>query len=545
MDLRDAVRILRRRWLSIVAVVVLALAVAAGLSYLQTPQYESDAQLFVSSASSSTNRDNGATYLNGLAATQKAPSYAELVTQSELTKAVVDDLRLDMTPAELASRLSATASTDSALIRISARDADAATAQRICSATAAELRSTIAEIETPPRSRTPLLQATVTDSASLPTSPVSPNVPLNLAVAMLLGLLLGLALAILRERTDTSVRSHAEIEEVLEASVLGSVNTEGAGGRDPLIENLKTYTPFAEAFRVIRTNLQFVDVDSPQKSLVVTSALPGEGKTTTAVNVAISLATAGQRVLLMDADLRRPRIAEYLHLEGAVGVTSLLLRRVGLDDAVQRHSSGLHLLASGPIPPNPAELLQSQAMSSLLGEVRARYDVVVIDSPPLLPVTDAALLAAQTDGALVVVRFGRTSRDQLASAASRLRGVGSRVLGTVINRVPTRARAYGYGYDYGYGYGYGPTSKPTSDAWTAPLQQPAEDDRTAAGAHAAPVSAPTPSGQPEGTTVETPSATGIPIVEEPTAGSDGDAAADGSEERLELSAFWRSRGAGS
>ena len=161
-----------------------------------------------------------------------------------------------------------------------------------------------------------------------------------------------------------------------------------------LLSDLPPHSPRVEAFRILRTNLQFVDVDKKLKVFVVTSSVPGEGKTSTASNTALALQTAGQRTLLIDGDMRRPQLAKLFDLEGSVGLTSVLLGRVSLEEAVQEHRpSGLSVLTSGSLPPNPAELLQSHAMEQLLEKARTDFDVIVIDAPPLLPVTDAALIA--------------------------------------------------------------------------------------------------------------------------------------------------------
>lgn len=166
------------------------------------------------------------------------------------------------------------------------------------------------------------------------------------------------------------------------------------------------------------------------------------------VNLALALAQGGEHVLLIECDLRRPRAARSLGLDAAVGVTTVLVGKATLAEALQE-VDGLDVLAAGAIPPNPAELIQSGAMKDLLAEVRHRYDVVLMDAPPLLPVTDAALLAAQADGALVVVRHGKTTRDQLRGALQRLRQVDGAALGIVFNMTPRSGGAYGYGYGYG------------------------------------------------------------------------------------------------
>ena len=222
---------------------------------------------------------------------------------------------------------------------------------------------------------------------------------------------------------------------------------------------LASATPWAEAFRVLRTNMQYVDVDHDQKVLVVTSSLPGEGKTTTAVNLAVTLTQAGHRVALIECDLRRPLIADRLELDPAVGTTSVLIGKIKAEDAMQRYAdTTLDVMVSGHLPPNPSELLQSQAMETFLLDLRVRYDIVILDAPPLLPVTDAALLATRADGAVVVVSHGRTTRDQLSTAVARLESVGAKTLGVVMNLTPTKKSGGSYGY--GYGYGYAPLEEP-------------------------------------------------------------------------------------
>ena len=264
-----------------------------------------------------------------------------------------------------------------------------------------------------------------------------------------------MGLAVLREVLDTSISSSEDIGMITSSPVLGHINTDGPAAEQAPEVVLRTATPWAEAFRVLRTNMQFVEVDSEQRVFVVSSAIPGEGKSTVVANLAVTLAVAGQRVALVDADLRRPKIARRLGLDQSVGLTSVLIGRVELADAMQSYGdTTLHVLAAGPRPPNPSELLQSRAMGELVEELRRSYDVVLFDSPPLLPVTDGALLSAQADGLLAVVRHGKTSRDQLRHALERVEQVGAKCVGIVVNLAPTRRGSRGYGYGYGYQYGY-------------------------------------------------------------------------------------------
>jgi capsular exopolysaccharide synthesis family protein len=232
--------------------------------------------------------------------------------------------------------------------------------------------------------------------------------------------------------------------------VLGVIGYEEDAPEHPLIVQESPQALRAEAFRRLRTNLQFLELDASSRTFVMTSALPGEGKTTTCINLAITLADAGQKVVLVDADLRRPSVAAYMGVEGSVGLTTVLIGKVAVQDALQPWGNGnLDVLAAGQVPPNPSELLGADSMAELVAQLGAEYDVVVIDTPPLLPVTDGAILARVVGGAIVVVGAGTVHRQQLEGALSALETVGARLLGLVVNRVPVKGpgnAAYGYGY---------------------------------------------------------------------------------------------------
>ena len=201
--------------------------------------------------------------------------------------------------------------------------------------------------------------------------------------------------------------------------------------------------------------MQFLEVDDPPRVLVVTSSVPAEGKSTTAINIALALAEAEHNVVLVDGDMRRPRVAEYLDLIGSVGFSTVLAGRASLDEVLQKtRFPGLTALTSGPIPPNPSELLGSMAAQKVLSELRARFDYVIVDSSPLLPVTDAAILAADSDGVLIIARFAKTKRDQLAHAVGNLKNVGARTLGAIFTMTPARGNA-----SYYYSY-YGDVDRP-------------------------------------------------------------------------------------
>lgn len=455
MDLRNYLRILRQRWRTVTIVVALVLGLAAVWTVTATPIYASTAKMYVSASQS----DTSEAYQGGLLSNQRVTSYAQFAVSLDLAKVVIADLGLDMTPAELASKVSAQPQPETSILTLTLTDADPQQAQALAQAYSEGLADMIRERETPPGQDTSLVNASTIDTADLPSAPVSPNPVRNLGLGLMLGLLLGFGCAVLREMMDTSVKSPEDITKSIDVPLLGAIAFDGTAKSRPLVTDLDSHSPRVESFRVLRTNLQFVDVDTPDKVFIVTSALPEEGKTTTSVNLAITLAQAGARTLLIEGDLRRPRASFLLGLDNSVGVTTVLLGTVTFDDALQKHPlSDLHVLGSGAIPPNPADLLQSKAMAELIQQARSRYDMVIIDAPPLLPVTDGALLAAGSDGAIIVVRHGRTTTDQVSHARDRLDQVDARVVGTVLNMVPTRGNQGGYGY--GYGYGYAPTAPP-------------------------------------------------------------------------------------
>lgn len=461
VDLRDYLRTIRRRWALIAVTLLAVVGAAATLTATATPLYASSARIFVST----TPTTESDAYQGGLFSAQRVTSYADLIQNSrDLAQTVITDLSLDLTPDELISKVESEVVPETVIIGLTVKDPDPAEAQRLAQAYADALSDMVRELETPEGSSSPLLKATTVDPATRSSAPVSPNPVRNIGLGVALGLLLGLAVALLREVLDTTIKSVDSVAEAVNAPVLGAIAYDGSARQRPLVTELESHAPRVEAFRVLRTNLQFVKVDAANKVFVVTSAVPGEGKTTTAVNLAITMAEAGHRTLLIECDLRRPRAIQALGLDEAVGVTTVLVGKVSLDDAIQKHvDSNLHVLGSGAIPPNPAELLQSRAMHELLTEVRDRYDMVIIDAPPLLPVTDAALLSAQADGALLIVRHGRTTRDQLDQAVDRLLQVGATPVGVVMNWTPARGprSGYGYGYGYSYGYGYAPTVSST------------------------------------------------------------------------------------
>jgi capsular exopolysaccharide synthesis family protein len=283
--------------------------------------------------------------------------------------------------------------------------------------------------------------------------PSSPNIPLNIALGALIGLALGIGVAVLRSVLDTRIRTPRDVEGVTDRPIIGAIAYDPKARSRPLIVHADPLSPRAESFRALRTNLQFLDMGE-RSSFVVTSSLPDEGKSTTAINLAIALADAGKRVALLDTDLRKPKAAEYLGIEGGAGLTDVLIGRARIEDVMLPWGDrSLYVLPAGRIPPNPSELLGSKQMQVLLASLEREFDVVLCDAPPLLPVTDGAILARATSGAILVVAAGKTNRHQLSSAVEALDTVSAKVAGIVMSMVPTRGPDSYYTYGYGYRYG--------------------------------------------------------------------------------------------
>ena len=449
MQLRDYLHAFRARWIIVVCFVVLGVGAGAALSFLATPSYTATARVYFSLPYGNTSSDlsQGSNYTQSQMA-----SYADLSTTPAVLNPVIKKLNLNTTPGRLAGSITAVSTTQTVIVSISVDDPSPTQAAAIANSVAAELDVVARSLAPTGADGKSTVQATVVTPAIVPTAPTTPKKTRNLVAGFVGGLFLGLVAAVARDRMDTRIRGASEIESMTDAPVLAQIWSDGSLQNHPLIMRDLPRGPQAESYRTLRTNVQFVGIDSRPLTFVVTSALPGEGKSTTAANMAIALGEMELRVLLIDGDLRRPSVARYLGIEGTAGLTTILLGKASFDDVVQPWgASNLDVLASGAVPPNPGELVASRAMENLLEMLRPRYDVILIDSPPLLPVTDAAVLGRQVGGAIVVASAKVLRRDQFKSALTALDHVGCRVLGVVFNQVEEKGhnsyKMYGYETD--------------------------------------------------------------------------------------------------
>ncbi len=300
---------------------------------------------------------------------------------------------------------------------------------------------------------------TVVERAEPNYTPVGPRTTLNVALAALIGGMLAAGAIVLLEYLDDTVKSGDELTALTEAPFLGIVPRmkEAEDEFGPLATLHHPRSDVAECFRVLRTNLQFSSLDRPLRTLLVTSPQPTEGKSTVAANLGVVFAQAGQQVILIDADLRRPVLHRYFQVSNELGLTGTLFgnKNHPSNGLVATEVDNLYFLPSGPLPPNPAEVVASQRMEALVQQLQQAADIVILDSPPLLTVADASILAARVDGVVLVTDCGVSQRTAVRKAAEALRHVGARLLGTVLNRVDTRSDGYYYYYYYYYRSAYG------------------------------------------------------------------------------------------
>ena len=448
MELRGYLDALRLRWWLLAGLTVLG-AVAGLAAFLLTPPvYASTVTFYVSVPPTAGGSSATATQY----AQAKVSSYVTLVTSEEAARRVVADQGLSASPSSVASSVTASAQLNTtvltATVRSGSRDFSVAVARGLAD-TFGPLVDQLDNAGRPEQ----VIAVTVVSGPTSASSAVSPDLKRYLGLGLVGGLVLGALLAVLRDLLDTTARSSAVAAEVVGAPTLAVLDEDADAGRR------------AEPVRQLRTSLAFLRTAAGTARpdvLVVTSALAGEGKTTTALDLARSLAGTGERVLLVEADLRRPGLGAALGLEGGPGLSDVLAGQAELASALRPGGTeGLQVLPAGSVPPNPSELLGSPPMADLVATLRNGFDTVVLDAPPVLPVTDAVVTAAVADGVLLLVRWGRTRRAEVAEAAAMLERGGVTVLGGVLTRrrlTRTQRRRY--------------SSEGPAVAWSAALAHP-------------------------------------------------------------------------
>lgn len=433
MTLQDYIDALRRQWIVIVALTIIGAGAAFGYSRTLPPEYSSTAAVMViPQRGDSTNElVQGSSYVQSLVQT-----YAVLASSPLVLTPVIDDLELDETATQLAKRVSVVNTLNTVVIEISVTDTDKERAQETAAAITDSLIGAVAEVSPSDAEGAPAVRLETIAPAREPQAPIGPNTRLFAIIGAAIGFGLSVAYALFRRVLGTRISERSDIAAVTDAPVIGEI-----------VAWRRTYTILstmlrsrdsrsAESFRALAANLKYVAVDRDLQVVMMTSSAPHEGKSSVSIGLAAALAESNHDVLLIDADLRRSSVATALQLEGAVGVTSILVGDVTFDEAVQ-HSEAMNIdiIAGGATAPNPGQLITSHRLRELVAEARERYEYVIVDSAPALVVSDALWLADLSDGVLVVARSGRTRRKQISAVLSTLKSTKKDVVGIVLNAV--------------------------------------------------------------------------------------------------------------
>lgn len=437
VTIQDLIRLTRRRLVTILTCVVAGILVAALALYITPKAYTATATAYVSVRVADGGSANTGTYFSASQlANQKAQAFASVLASTAVAEGVVDRLALQETPSALASRVSATAVQNASTITVSVRASSADDARRIADAV---IEVASAQLKKLDGDSSPVTLELLS-SASLANVAASPSTSRMLAIGLLAGLVVGYGVALLKTLLDRRVRLSEDIVRTTSIPVVAVVPQANAIGRETR-EDAEPDFQLEEALRKLRTNLKFASVDDELKVCVVSSPNPAEGKSSVAFKLAQVMAAAGEDVVLIDADLRRPTDDKSLGVDGTLGLSQVLAGSVTLDRALQKtDQAGLFVLPAGQIPPNPSELLGSQKMAELV-DALSKELFVILDAPPLLPVTDAAVLSRVASGVLLVVRSGKTNTDELEVALENVARAGGRTVGIVLNAVPVSKAA--------------------------------------------------------------------------------------------------------
>lgn len=441
---REVARAIGQLWWVVTALIIVGGLAAATFSLLQTPQYEASATSYVTSGAGTEDAAQSA-YQGSLASQQRVMSYTRLASSEAVVSQALKSSNVRLSVADAVKRISATAAPDTVLLTINVSDPSREVAATLANAVSNSLSQYVNQLETPSGGGQPLAKVTLVSPAVVKPNPVTPKPVRNVILGGLVGLIVGICFIVARSILRNRVIDETDLSDREALSVLGVVPRDQSIASGSSLDFATGASTAVEAIRKIRTNLSFVNVDTPPRTILVTSAGEKEGKTTLSLNLAAALAEAEKRVLLVDGDFRRPQVHKRNGLVGKIGLTNALRGDAELNDVIQESpTSGLWILAAGPTPPNPAELLGSQRASQVFSELAQWFDFVIIDSPPVLPVADALVLTQWVDGIILVARSGVVRKSDLKYALDELRRAEGKLLGYVLTGVKASGSRYRY-----------------------------------------------------------------------------------------------------
>lgn len=442
MDLLEYLRAVRQYWWAATLLAAIGLAFGVLAVREEPDRFRASVTFFVVTRAD----ESVASAVQGdQFAQRRVNSYVELLQSDRLAERIAARSEIQLEPGRIRTLITGTADLDTVLLRAHVTSTSRNRSLAIAGAIAEEFPRLVRDLESS-GGGVSSVSLEVVSGPGVRTLPSGARATLVLRTGM--GLLLGIATTLLLHLRDRTVRREEQLEEIGAGPLLGVIPFDPGAEAAPLALEEGADPRRAERFRHLRTNLEFLAVNRAVQVLVVTSSVAGEGKSFVAVNLGQILAAAGREVVVVEADLRRPTLGEYVSLRSMHGLSDAIVGRVPVDEVVlpSHLHPRLHVIGSGELPPNPAELLGGAASAALLEELRARFDVVILNTPPVLPVTDGAVLAALADGVMLVVRAGRTHLPQVSRAITTLQGVGATLLGTVLNMVPMRDVATYGGY---------------------------------------------------------------------------------------------------
>ena len=435
LELRQLWGMLRKRWIIVFALpLIAALTIGAISFYVITPVYQASTTLIIGRKASEAALQATTQVFGNSVLQQLIKNYSEIAKSHTVEKNVLKDLNSSMSVAELDELITVEQVKTTDLIEIKVTNKNPELAASIANTTAQEFSKAV-----------PVDSINIVDTADIPNKPITPNKTKNVALAFIAGLIASISLVFMLEYLDNTVKTSSDVKKILEIPLLGLIANYEMGKEEKntsahsLITLEETKSPISESYRSIRTNLEFATLDSANQKILVTSSGPDEGKSLTVANLAVSMAQSGKSVLVLDADLRYPTQHKLFGLANRQGLSGALVQDQNYRDYLKETTvPGLMILTAGPIPPNPAELVGSQQMKRLIEEAREQFHMVLIDSPAIIAVTDAAILAQKVDGVILVLASGKVNKDDAQTAKVQLDNVGAKILGSILTKVDTK-----------------------------------------------------------------------------------------------------------